>query len=218
MWEGIKFVGCCLSLSLLLTQPLEAQSWYFPDFALPSSSGEPASWIAGTYARGLNEYSGETNAVGAAFGKVSGSVAFQGVLGYITDDPGEVTAGASVGLDLNRGEGTRISAQGGIGWINFDFFDESVSFWRIPLGVAVKGSMGSEEEAIMPWVMPKVVVSFATGAGESDTETDFGASGGISFTTANGVGFHSALDALFVDDEVVLFLGVGVHYVLGRGN
>jgi hypothetical protein len=156
--------------------------------------------------------------VGAALGKVSGSVAFQGTLGYITDDPGEVTAGASVGVDLNSGDGPRVSAQAGLGWISFDFFGDNVSLWRVPLGVAVKGSGGSEETAIMPWVMPKVVVSLATGAGDTDTEADFGASGGISFTTAGGFGFHTALDALFVEDETILLLGLGVHYVLGRGN
>ena len=218
MRKRIRSLTLCMALGLLIAPPLAAQMWFFPDFSLPSSSGDPSTWIAATYGRGLNEVSGETNAIGAAIGKTSGRTTFMGAFGYITDDEGEYTAGASVGVDLNTGEGPRISAQVGLGWIDFDFFDEKVTFWRIPIGLAVKGSLGSEETAITPWLMPRLNVSFATGAGESETETDVGASGGVSITTAGGLGFHTALDALFADNDMILQLGLGIHYVLGRQN
>ena len=78
--------------------------------------------------------------------------------------------------------------------------------------------MGSEGTSVTPWIMPRLNVMIATGGGDSETETDFGASGGLAITTSGGFGFHSALDALFVEDDTVFMLGLGIHYVLGRGN
>jgi hypothetical protein len=207
-----------LAMALFMAQPLAAQAWFFPDFALPSSSGEPSTWLAATYGRGINDASGKADAFGFSIGKTDERVSFMGSFGYVSEDDEEYTAGASLSVDLNTGEGPRFAAQIGVGWIDFDFFDEKITFWRIPIGLAVKGSLGSGTTAVTPWVMPRVNIAYATGAGDSETETDFGASGGLSITTANGLGFHTALDALFVEDDRVFQLGLGVHYVLGRGN
>ncbi len=207
-----------MALTLLVVPSLTAQAWYFPDFALPSSSGEPATWIAGTYGRGLNDYSGKVDAFGAAIGRTAERVTFMGAFGYLSEGDGEYTAGASMGVDLNTGEGPRLSAQAGVGWMDFDFLDETVTLWRIPVGLAVKGSLESDKATVMPWVMPRLNISHATGAGDSDTETDFGASGGVSVTMANGFGVHGALDALFGDSHTAWLLGLGVHYVLGSQN
>jgi hypothetical protein len=213
---GSLIVG--LALTVLMAPSLAAQAWYFPDFALPSSTGEPATWIAGTYGRGLNDASGEVDAIGAAIGRTAERVAVMGVFGYISEDPDEYTAGASVSVDLNTGDGPRLSAQAGVGWIDFDFMDETVTYWRFPIGLAIKGRTESGTTAVMPWVMPRLNIAHYTGAGESETETDFGASGGVSITMENGFGFHGALDALFVEDDTVFLLGLGIHYVFGSQN
>jgi hypothetical protein len=205
-----------LTLPLAPISPLGAQSWFFPDFALPSAGEEPATWIAATYGRGLNELSGENNAIGASIGNTSDRVAFSVGFGYITDDDGEYTAGGSIGIELNEGTGPRVSAQAGIGWIDFDFFDDTVTFLRIPIGIAVKKRIESETSIIMPWVMPRLNITRASGGGESETESDFGASGGLSVTMTQGLGFHVALDGLFSEGDSVWQLGLGIHYVLGR--
>jgi 3D (Asp-Asp-Asp) domain-containing protein len=44
-------------------------------------------------------------------------------------------------------------------------------------------------------------------------ETDFGASGGLGFTTASGFGVHAAIDLLAADPNIWT-LGAGVHYVI----
>jgi hypothetical protein len=49
---------------------------------------------------------------------------------------------------------------------------------------------------------------------DSEMETNFGASGGLGFTTASGFGFHAALDWLSADGGSPLGLGAGVHYVI----
>jgi hypothetical protein len=139
-----------------------------------------------------------------------------GSVGYLTEDDGEFLLGGSFAVDLNTGDGPRFSLQSGLGWFNVDFFDETLNFWRIPVGFAIKGNPGDEPTKVMPWVMPRANFSFATGAGDSETETDFGASGGISVTTANGLGFHSAIDALFAEGDAIWQLGLGFHYVFGK--
>jgi len=207
-----------LASAVLIAPSLAAQTWYFPDFALPSSTGEPSTWIAGTYGRGLNDASGEVDAFGAAIGRTAERVTVMGAFGYIAEDEEEYTAGASLSVDLNSGDGPRLSAQVGVGWIDFDFMDETVTFWRFPIGLALKGNMGSETTTVMPWVMPRVNIAHFTGAGDSETETDFGASGGVSITMENGFGFHGALDALFAEGDTIFQLGLGIHFVLGPRN
>lgn len=202
-----------LAMVLLMAPSLAAQAWYFPDFALPSSSGEPATWIAGTYGRGLNDHSGEVGAFGAAIGRTAKRVTFMGAFGHPSEHG--LTAGASLGVDLNTGEGPQLSAQVGVGWMDTDPTEVTPTFWRIPIGLALKGSLGSETTAVIPWVMPRLNISYATGGGDRDTETDFGASGGVYITMENGLGFHGALDALFVNSHTAWLLGLGVHYVLG---
>jgi hypothetical protein len=205
-----------LAFTLASGPAAAAQAWFFPDFALPSAGDQPATWIAATYGRGLNELSGENNAIGASIGRTSDRVSFSGGLGYITDDDGEYTAGGSIGVDLNSGPGPRFSLQAGVGWIDFDFFDDKVTFLRFPVGIALKTRMEGESATVMPWVMPRLNIVRVSGGGESETESDFGASGGVSFSMTQGLGFHVALDGLFSESEAVWLLGIGLHYVLGR--
>lgn len=216
MRKGIETIALSLIMVLLGAPPLAAQLWFFPDFATPSSTGDPATWLAASYGRGLNDASGKADVFVASIGRTAGRASFMGGFGYISEDDGEYTAGASLGVDLNTGDGPRFSAQVGVGWLDLDFLGETVTFWRIPIGLAVKGNMGSESTAVTPWVMPRWNVVVATGGGESETETDFGASGGVSITTAEGFGFHAAVDAYFAESDTLWELGLGFHYVLGR--
>jgi hypothetical protein len=216
MKRTLRSLALGLTTALFLAPSLAAQTWCFPDFALPSSTGDPATWIAATYGRGLNEASGEVDAFGAAIGRTAERVTLMGAFGYLSDGEDEYTAGASMSVDLNTGDGPRLSAQVGVGWLDFDFFGETLTLWRFPVGPAVKGNLGPETTAVMPWVMPRLNISHATGGGESDTETDFGASGGVSITMENGFGVHGALDALFAEGDTVWQLGVGSYFVPGR--
>ena len=95
-----------------------------------------------------------------------------------------------------------------MGWIKLG----NVSFYRFPVGLAIKGTVESGSSTLTPWVMPKLVVT----RGFGDTETDFGASGGLSTTGGGGFGMHAVLDAFFPDGDVALTFGVGLHYLTGQ--
>lgn len=201
-------------LVMLGTTPAAGQLWGFPDYALPSSGGSAMTFFGAGYSRGLNDASGKTDAYAAAVGSASGQISFIGAVGLLTgggDD--ELTFGGALGVDLIKDQDSpyQVTLQGGIGWISLDFLGESETFWRFPIGVALKGSGGDGATKVVPWVMPRL--NIARGLGE--TETDIGASAGLGITTEGGFGVHTALDFLSASEEVWL-LGVGIHYVIPR--
>ena len=207
-----------MGLFLVIAPDAAGQLWFFPDYALPSSDGPPATWVAGTYGRGLNDATGKTDAFGAAVGRTSRRTSFMGAFGYIDEEGGEYTAGGAVAYDLITRGGTQASIQVGVGWLDLDFLDEEVTFLSFPIGFAVKTPIQSGSFTLTPWFMPRVNIVRASGAGESETETDLGVSGGFWVNTVSGFGFHTAIDGLFVDGETPWQLGVGIHFVLGQGG
>ena len=200
MISGLLTVGCLL----VAAAPASAQMWFFPDFAVPSvGPNGPATFLAGTYGRGLNTASGEADAIGGVIGRTTEGASFLGGGGIVmADGSNEVTLGGAVGVDVANGESATVSVQGGIGWMSIDAFT---------------GSVQSPEALITPWVMPRLNISRFSGGGESQTETDIGASAGVSFTFASGFGVHTALDLLLSDSNLWYF-GGGVHYLLGGGG
>ena len=215
MISGLLTVG----FLLVAAAPASAQMWFFPDFAVPSvGPNGPATFLAGTYGRGLNTASGEADAIGGVIGRTTEGASFLGGGGIVmADGSNEVTLGGAVGVDVANGESATVSVQGGIGWMSIDAFTESFTMLRFPIGVAIKGSVQSPEALITPWVMPRLNISRFSGGGESQTETDIGASAGVSFTFASGFGVHTALDLLLSDSNLWYF-GGGVHYLLGGGG
>ena len=85
---------------------------------------------------------------------------------------------------------------------------------HIPVGVAIQGTgFGS----LRPWVMPRV--SFLQSSGDavaaSRTDTELGASAGISFASELGVGFNLAFDYLNVGGGRSYGLSAGISYISG---
>lgn len=212
-------LGAC-ALGLLFTVPSQssAQAWFFPDYALPSSNGTPATWLAATYGRGLNDSSGKTNAFGGAIGRTTNRASFIGVIGQgRAEGEGELTLGGGVGVDVYQGTTATLSVQGGIGWLSADVGTESLTSLRFPIGVALKGMWQTPEAQIVPWVMPRLNFVRVSLDGSSENSTDFGASTGVTFNFPNGFGVHTALDLLAADSNI-WYYGIGVHYVLGGGG
>ena len=198
---------------LVSAAPLGAQMWFFPDYAVPSANGNPATYVAGTYGRGLNDDSGKINAVGGVIGRTGESATFQAGFGVLTGDAdNELTLGGSVGADVANSGSMTISVQGGVGWMG----PGDTNLMRVPIGVAFKGRVESPEAVIVPWVMPRVNYTRFSGGGFSSGETDIGASGGVSFTFPGGFGLHAALDFLNGDGGDPIIFGIGGHYVTGR--
>ena len=212
---GYRKTTLAVAVALVLgtAAPAEAQLWFFPDYALPSGGDTPSTWFAGSYARGLN--AGEVDAIGAAIGRANESVSFAGAVGLTLGDSEELTLGGAIGVDMSQTESMTVSIQGGLGWFSADFFGETITFLRIPIGVAFKGSVETAEAMITPWAMPRVNIVRASGGGDSDTETDVGASAGVSFNFPSGFGIHTALDLVVGDGEDPWIFGIGGHYVVG---
>lgn len=211
-----RTTGFALGLCLLLVSalPASAQLWFFPDYAVPSATAGPSTFVAGTYGRGLNDTSGKLDAFGGIVGRTGESASFMGGIGLITgagDD--EITLGGAVGVDVVEGESVTLALNGGVGWMG----PGDSNFWRFPIGLAIKGFAQSPEAAIAPWVMPRVNISRVSSGSFSDTEVDLGASAGVGFTFPSGFGVHTALDVLFASDTSWLF-GIGGHFLVGAGE
>ena len=208
------WIGAIVAL-LATAGSVEAQMWFFPDYALPSSNGNPATWFAATYARGLNDATGETNSFGGAVGRTTERASFMGAIGQArASGDSELTFGGAAGFDVMQGERSILTLQGGVGFVE----SGSLTLLRFPIGLAIKGTWQSDEAAITPWIMPRANISRLSSDVTSVTETDFGASTGVSFTTPGGFGVHTALDVLFGDGDQLWYFGIGGHYVLGMGG
>ena len=108
----------------------------------------------------------------------------------------------------------QLTLQGGLSW----FDDQSITFWRFPIGLALKGGGGDSPTSVTPWIMPRLNIIVVSGFDDSETETDLGVSAGVSITSQGGFGVHAALDYLAVEGDEPWLLGVGVHFLLGQGN
>ena len=211
--------------SIVVTLGVGALAWFavpaagqlvgFPDYAVPFAAA-PSTWLAASWGTGLNDDSGKANAFGAIIGRSGAKVSFLGGVGMVSDEgESDLTFGGAAGLQLLAAEAASVSVQGGIGYYSPS---QDVSMLRFPVGVAVQGSIETGEASITPWAMPKLNISRTSVAGESDTSTDFGASGGLSFNFAGGFGVHTALDIVFGDNRKPLLFGLGGHYILGGGG
>lgn len=197
------------------TVPASGQMVGFPDYAVPFAAA-PSTWLAATWGTGLNDDSGKANAYGAAIGRAGEKVSFTGGLGMVSDEgESDLTFGGAVGIQVLAAEAASVSVQGGVGYYSPI---EDYSYLRFPVGVAIQGSIETGEASITPWAMPKLNIARASIADVSDTSTDFGASGGLSFNFAGGFGVHTALDIVFGENRKPVLFGLGGHYVLGGGG
>lgn len=215
MKRAVTALGVATALLIAVAPALEAQSFFFPDYALPSMADQPTGFLAASYGRGLNDASGKVDAYGVAYGRSMESFSFALNMGAADLVDTEITAGGSIAVDVMQGESATISLQGGVGWISFDVLTTSTTSLRFPIGVAIKGAVESPEARITPWVMPRLNVARTSAGGASTTSTDFGASGGVGFTFASGFGVHTALDVLVRDGGQPWTFMMGAHYVLG---
>jgi hypothetical protein len=201
-----------LGLVLASSTAVEAQLTNFPVYAVPSANGMPSSFLSVDFGRGLNEFSGEQNAFGVAYGRtgIADRVGINIGAAMVNYDPdAKYTFGGNVGFDLLAPDSdVQIGIQGGVGYISLA---DDVSSTTVPVGVAVKGTEG---ESLGWWFMPRLNYSRASAFGVSGSSTDFGASAGASFTSAGGFGVHGAIDLLAAGENIWHF-GLGAHYVIG---
>ena len=122
----------------------------------------------------------------------------------------------SVSVALQAGVG-RISTEGTVLGVTV-----SGSEINVPIGVGFAFSVPTPGVSIEPWVAPRIQISRVSldvaGFSGSETNTDFGISGGVNIGLATGIGIHAALDVLGVSGATPVTFGIGLHYTFKLPN
>ena len=101
-----------------------------------------------------------------------------------------------------------VTLQGGAGYAKQD----DVSFYRFPVGLGLGLTIPNPALAIKPWLAPRLDVSRVSSPLGSDTETNFGISGGVELNLLSGLGLHASYDRVFADVEDPSIFAAGLHY------
>ena len=205
--------------ALMVATPAVGQLHNFPVQSLPQGPAAGNLFVATQFARGLNDNSFKQNSFAAAVGRSMERVTVAGAAGYVASDTDALTLAASVAVHMLRDESipVQVSLQGGLGWTSLDIpaTTESSTILSFPIGVAISGRPSDGPVSVRPWVMPRLNMVRASALGASATQTDIGASAGVSFTSESGVGGNLAADWINVEGGSPFGISVGVHYVVG---
>ena len=131
---------------------------------------------------------------------------------------GDVSVGGTLNYRLLGGPlvPLTVTAQAGVSYFKpgEGFLpDEETSAYHFPIGIGFALVIPNPALSIHPWLAPRVDVAYAKAGGRSDTQTNFGLSGGIELNMLNGFGVHAAYDRVFASDVADPgTFGVGVHY------
>jgi hypothetical protein len=139
---------------------------------------------------------------------------------FNSDGPGgsDVSVGGTLNYKLLGGPLVPLSVtlQGGI-----SYFKPGEGFlpgagrtaYRVPVGVGFALVIPNPVLSIRPWLAPRVDVSYRKGDAGSNTDTNFGLSGGLELNLLNGFGVHAAYDRVFAKDLAdPSTFGIGAHY------
>jgi hypothetical protein len=112
-----------------------------------------------------------------------------------------------------------VTLQAGLGYVEVEGTNDlgpvppDVTTWHFPVGLGFTLTIPNPVLAIRPWLAPRLdIVRTSADGGDSNTETNFGLSGGLEFNFLNGFGLHAAYDAVFADGATPGVFGLGAHY------
>jgi hypothetical protein len=135
------------------------------------------------------------------------------------DGPGdsELSVGGTLNYKIFGGPLIPLSVtlQGGIGYSKPDggfLPTDEVNEFRFPIGVGFALTIPNPALAIKPWLAPRVDIVRQSGGGLSETESNFGVSGGLELNLLSGLGLHAAYDRVFLDGGDPSVFGFGAHY------
>ncbi|MBM4186900.1 MAG: hypothetical protein FJ206_06240 [Gemmatimonadetes bacterium] len=91
--------------------------------------------------------------------------------------------------------------------------------WHVPIGLGLSWTFPQPVVAVKPWLSPRADIrrtSTPFASVGTDTETDFGLSGGITFGFLNGLGIDLAFDRVFAGGtgSKPTVVGLGLSYSL----
>ncbi len=104
-----------------------------------------------------------------------------------------------------------VTLQGGAGYGKQD----DVSFYKFPVSLGFGLTIPNPALAIKPWLAPRLDIfrtSSEISSVGSDTETNFGISGGVELNLLSGLGLHASYDRVFADVEDPSVFAAGLHY------
>ncbi len=109
-----------------------------------------------------------------------------------------------------------VTLQAGVGYAKPDtglLPGDDITEWRFPIGVGFALTIPNPALAIKPWLAPRVDILRQSGDGVlSNTQTEFGLSGGIELNLLNGFGVHAAYDIVFGGELKPGVFGLGAQY------
>lgn len=106
---------------------------------------------------------------------------------------------------VKASQGSFVTPAGGTG--------SETNVYHFPIGVGFALVIPNPVLAIHPWLAPRLDISRTTQGGASNTETNFGLSGGLELNLLNGFGIQAAYDRVFAKDVAdPATFGIGAHY------
>jgi hypothetical protein len=165
-----------------------------------------------------NDAAGGGHAFGATVGLGLGPLGITARLSRFTPDGSEElwSGGATANYKVFGGPlvPLAVTLQAGAGYSNpeLDCIACDVSEWRFPVGLGFSFTIPNPALAIKPWIAPRVDITRRSADGASETETDFGVSGGVELNLLTGLGFQAAYDLMKRDPESPGIFSAGLHY------
>ena len=109
-----------------------------------------------------------------------------------------------------------VTLQGGVSYAKpGDGFlpGQEITAYHVPLGIGFALVIPNPALAIRPWLAPRLDIGYTKQGGASNTDTNFGLSGGLEFNLLNGFGIQAAYDRIFAKDVAdPANFGIGAHY------
>lgn len=205
-----RFAFFIAVVALMVATPAMGQLFNVPVLALGAGDADGATSIGAGYSRGLNDDSGKLDAIAVGLVRAREQVSFGVSAGLVLSDDAaglpssEITFAVDVAYHVINDSDSplTVSVQGGAGWSKPGDDPDDLTFLLFPVGIAISGSTEAGGMMVRPWIMPRVQFTRVgeSGGTPSNTDTDFGGSAGVGFTTEGGFGFGVAGDILIVDD------------------
>ncbi len=176
------------------------------------NSGVPLGIAFGADVGFSNDAAGKGTAIGARGELGIGLLGVSAAVSRFAPDAGDgvTSVGASATLKLFGGPliPFRVMLQGGIGrWTT-----GGSATTRFPLSLGFAATIPVPAFAIKPWIAPRIEVRRVKVAGDTDTSSKFGISGGIEVAMLNGFSFRAAYDRIIGGDATPGILSFGIGF------
>ena len=213
-------LSAMLSVLGLLATPALAQMIGNPVYF--NQSGGTGITLNADYGRGLNTASTKTNYFGgrATLGLPMVAITVGAGSAKPSGGTSETSFGGDVAVNVVKGPmvPVKLGLQAGAAYSSVS----GVKTTRVPAGVVLTFNVKSPGASVEPWVAPRIDYEHVSSGGISGSSTHVGASAGLNVGLPSGLGFHVALDYLYVkgagaissSDVSPFFVGAGVHYAI----